>query len=284
MKLYAISDLHLGHETNRQVLQTLPAYPDDWLIIAGDVGETADHLKVALDILAARFARLLWVPGNHDLWTVPKDSLSGQAKYHHLVQICRDYGVATPEDPYLQWSGAGGPCVLAPLFTLYDYTFRPDEVPIEQTVAWAEETGVVCSDEYLLEFMPYPSRRAWCHARCLYTEQRLEAAKNGLPFVLINHYPLRQDLVRLARIPRFSIWCGTRRTETWHVRFPTRAVVYGHLHMPATDYRDGVRFEEVSWGYPKQWHHRKIPQPHLREILPGPPPPYPQQAGPVWHW
>ncbi len=284
MKLYAISDLHLGHEANRNLIQDLPAYPDDWLIIAGDVGETEDHLKFALETLSTRFARLLWVPGNHDLWTVPRHTLRGEAKYRHLVQICRDYGVFTPEDPYPHWTGEGGPCCLAPIFVLYDYSFRPDEVPAEQAVSWAAETGVVCSDEELLHPDPYSSRSAWCLDRVRYTEQRLQAAQNGLPFVLINHFSLRRDLVRLFRIPRFSLWCGTRHTETWHIRFPTLAVVYGHLHVPATDYRDGVRFEEVSWGYPHQWRRRRIPQPQLREILPGPPQPASSQAGPFWHW
>ena len=73
------------------------------------------------------------------------------------------------------------------------------------------------------------------------------------PLVLINHFPLRQDLVRLSTIPRFSLWCGTRYTENWHTRFRAAVVISGHLHRPATDWRDGVRFEEVSLGYPREW-------------------------------
>ena len=74
MKLYAISDLHLGHEINRQALAAIPSYPEDWLILAGDMGETTAHLRYALSILSRRFAQLLWVPGNHDLWTLPSSS------------------------------------------------------------------------------------------------------------------------------------------------------------------------------------------------------------------
>ena len=65
------------------------------------------------------------------------------------------------------------------------------------------------------------------------------------------------------------MWCGTRRTEDWHVRFPVKAVVYGHLHQPATHMRDGVRFEEVSLGYPPDWDQAQGLQGYLREILPG---------------
>ena len=73
MRLLATSDLHVGHRINREALAVLPAFPDDWLIVAGDVGERADHLRFALDILTARFARVIWTPGNHDLWSPPDD-------------------------------------------------------------------------------------------------------------------------------------------------------------------------------------------------------------------
>jgi len=284
MKLYAISDLHLGYALNRDILPKVSAHPEDWLIIAGDVGESEAHLRFALEVLCSRFARLLWVPGNHDLWSMPDDPLRGEAKYLRQVRICREYDVFTPEDPYPIWTGEGTRCILAPLFMLYDYSFRPDDISVEQAVAWSAAQGVVCSDEQLLYPDPYPSRQAWCHVRYQYTEQRLQAAQNGLPFILINHFPLRQDVIRLFKIPTFSIWCGTRLTENLHTRYPTLSVVSGHLHMPATDYRDGVRFEEVSWGYPQQWSHRVQEHPPLREILPGPPQPYPDQAGPFWRW
>jgi hypothetical protein len=282
MKLYAISDLHLRHEVNQQALRALPSRPEDWLIVAGDAGETEEHLRFALSILTRRFARVLWVPGNHELWTLPSDpsGLRGEAKYNRMVSICRDYGVLTPEDPYVLWPGEGPAFVLAPLFVLYDYSFRPDDVPANQIIEWAAESGVLCADEALLHPVPYPSKPAWCAARCVYTERRLQEVAWPGRFILINHFPLRQDLVRLKRIPRFSPWCGTRRTEEWHLRFPVSVVVYGHLHIRGTHYRDGVRFEEVSFGYPHDWHYENGLQPYLREILPGPGTPLPPVAQP----
>src|SRR5437764_5152751 len=202
MKLYAIGDLHLGHKINRQALEALPPYPEDWLMLSGDIGETTEHLRYALSILTRRFAQLLWVPGNHDLWTIPSrfsedTELRGEEKYRALVSICRDYGVLTPEDPYILWPGEGPACLIAPLFLLYDYSFRPDDVPEDQAIAWAEETGVLCTDEALLHSYPYPSKAAWCAARCDYTERRLQEVAGRTPMVLINHFPLRQDLARL---------------------------------------------------------------------------------------
>ncbi|GER91223.1 metallophosphoesterase [Dictyobacter vulcani] len=282
MKVYAISDLHLGVPSNRLALAELPYYLDDWLIVAGDVGETAEHLHYALSILTRRFAKVLWVPGNHDLWTVPgtKDSaLEGDERYRFLVNICRSYGVSTPEDPYPIWKEA---FVLAPLFLLYDYSFRPADVSEEGAVAWAQETDVLCSDEYLLHPTPYPSRQAWCQARLAYTEKRLAEIPAAYSLVLINHFPLRQEFARVYNIPRFSIWCGTTQTEDWHTRFPVSVVVSGHIHVRTTDYRDGVRFEEVSLGYQRNWKSEKGVQGYLREILPGPPLPE-QQPATQWY-
>jgi 3',5'-cyclic AMP phosphodiesterase CpdA len=289
MKLYAISDLHLGYEVNRQALEALPFYREDWLIVAGDLGETVNHHRYALAQLIKRFAQVIWVPGNHDLWTIPVKSGEeqverGEAKYQQLVAICREYGVLTPEDPYVLWPGEGIQATLVPLFLLYDYSFRPDDVPLERALAWAEETNVMCVDEAVLFPDPYPSRAAWCHARCDATEQRLQELA-GKPVIFINHFPMHRSLVRLKRIPRFSLWCGTRRTEDWHKRYATVAVVSGHLHMRATDYLDGVRFEEVSLGYPQQWQQARGMQAYLREILPGPARiPEQMSAGPYWHW
>jgi len=285
VRLYALSDVHVGHAENRRTLLRIPRHPRDWLILGGDVGETERHLEWTLRVLVPRFARVVWVPGNHDLWVHPRDpsGLRGEAKYRHLVELCRAHGVLTPEDPFEEWPGPDGRYVIAPLFLLYDYSFRPDDVPREQAVAWARASGVLCADERLLDPWPYGSRDEWCAERLRTTEPRIERAARRAPLILINHWPLRRDLVHLRRIPRFSVWCGTRRTEDWHVRYNARVVVSGHTHVRATQWRDGVRFEEVSLGYPDHWRDERGAHGYLREILPGPAHVPAGTPDPVWH-
>lgn len=269
MRLLALSDLHVGNKQNRTALEALQPSPADWLVLGGDIGETVEDLRFVLETCVPKFARVVWVPGNHELWTLSREqpALRGVAKYEALVALCRRYGVLTPEDPYPVWPGDGPPTVIAPLFTLYDYSFAPDEVPPERAVAWATESGVLCSDEALLHPDPYPTRQAWCHARCDYTEARLREMPADHHTVLINHFQLRRDLAVLPRVPRFSIWCGTRRTEDWHVRFRARAVVMGHLHIRGTRTRDGVPFVEVSLGYPENWDSRRSVDSYVQAIL-----------------
>lgn len=274
MKLFAISDLHLGSADNRDALAALPEFPDDWVILAGDVAERFEHLRLAFGAFTRRFAKVIWVAGNHELWCVPEDGneppLRGEARYRAQVELARSFGVLTPEDPYPLWNGPGGDCVIAPLFLLYDYSFRPRTVARDEVVAWADARHNVCADEMLLDPAPYASREAWCAARCRWTEERLAELDPALPTVLANHFPLREDLVHIPRAPRFTPWCGTQATADWHSRFRARVAVSGHLHVRRTDWRDATRFEEVSLGHPRQWDQRLGMAHYLREILPGP--------------
>ncbi|WP_030421891.1 metallophosphoesterase [Streptomyces sp. SCSIO 75703] len=273
-RLWAISDLHVGHEENRALVEAMrPASDEDWLLVAGDVGETVTDIRWALATLAGRFRRVVWTPGNHELWTHPRDTataLRGEARYRHLVEMCRSLGVTTPEDPYPVWEGEGGPAVVAPLFLLYDYSFLPAGTSTkDEGLAYAHGTGVICTDEYLLHPDPYPSREAWCRARVAGTERRLAELPEDLPTVLVGHYPLDRHPTEVLRYPEFAMWCGTTLTADWHRRFRVDTMVYGHLHIPRTTWHEGVRFEEVSVGYPREWRERNRPPGRLRQILPG---------------
>lgn len=270
--LWAVSDLHISYQENRELLDGLvPRSRDDWLIVAGDVAERAADVEWLLGVASARFAKVVWTPGNHELWTHPSDpvALRGEHRYRHLVAACRRLGVLTPEDEYPVWEGPGGPAVVAPLFLLYDYTFRPGGTATkEQALAVAHEAGIVCTDEYVLHPDPYPGRDAWCRARVAYTRRRLDARDAALPTVLVNHYPLVREPTAVLTHPEFALWCGTELTADWHIRFGATVVVYGHLHIPRTTWYDGVRFEEVSLGYPREWRRRASRRPLLRQVLP----------------
>jgi 3',5'-cyclic AMP phosphodiesterase CpdA len=271
-KLFAISDLHVGFPENRRLVEALrPESDADWLIVAGDVGEVFADVEWALATLRRRFAEVVWAPGNHELWTPRHDPvrLTGPQRYERLVQLCRRLGVHTPEDRYPIWEGGGRPVAIAPLFVLYDYTFRPPGTnSAAEALAVAEAAGVVCADEFLLNPAPLAGRAEWCRARVTATEARLAALGHELPTVLVNHFPLIRRPTSVLRYPEFALWCGTVATHDWHLRFRAAAAVYGHLHIPRTIWQDGVPFHEVSWGYPQEWQRRGAPAGQLRQILP----------------
>ena len=278
MKLWAVSDLHVRHPDNRAIAEDIrPESGDDWLIVAGDVAEQVDDVVRTLAVLRRRFARVVWVPGNHELWTRTKDPvpLRGVARYERLVAECRALGVDTPEDPFPVWTGPGGPVVVAPLFLLFDYSFLPEGATTSaEGLAIAYAAGVVCTDEHLLHPDPFPTREAWCAARVEESRRRLDALDPALPTVLVNHWPLTRLPTRVLRHPEFALWCGTTATADWHVRYRARAVVYGHLHIPRVTVEDGVPFREVSLGYPREWRARAERRGHddplPRQVLPAP--------------
>lgn len=271
-RLLAVSDLHVTHPENRQIVERMrPESDADWLIVCGDISETLADFEWTLGLLSERFATVVWTPGNHELWTTPDEhpKLRGEQRYRHLVDICKRIGALTPEDPFATWEGVGGPLTIAPLFVLYDYSFgRNIASTKEQSLALAHRAGVVCSDEFLLHPDPYPSRDAWCHARVAHTERILECCDGDTPIVMVNHFPLIDAPTKVLWHPEFAQWCGTTRTADWHRRFNAVAVVYGHLHIPRTTWHDGVRFEEVSLGYPREWHRRNRRRTVLRQIMP----------------
>jgi 3',5'-cyclic AMP phosphodiesterase CpdA len=261
--LFAISDVHVGFAENRQFVEWLrPTTDSDWLIVAGDVGERFSDVAWALRTLSGRFDTVIWAPGNHELWTPRDDAvqLRGEARYRGLVEMCRGLGVITPEDPYPVWHGHGGPATIVPLFLLYDYSFRPrGAVDKQSALRRAYEAGVVCTDEFLLHSDPYRSREEWCWSRLEETSRRLASRDADLPAVLVNHFPLTREPTRILWHPEFAQWCGTELTADWHLTYGARVVVYGHLHIPRTLWQDGVRFQEVSLGYPREWRRRGGP-------------------------
>ena len=205
MRLWAISDLHLSHPLNRRAFDAFPPHPDDWLILAGDVVDGTNRLDWCFEALNRKFRQVIWVPGNHELWATGRktDVVRGGALYARLVEIARNHGVITPEDPYPVFPHSSGEVLIAPLFLLYDYSFRPRTVSADAVVDWARSAGNMCADEYFLRPDPYPDRASWCAQRCAVAAKRLARCPANLPKVLVNHYPLEERLAVLPRAPRF---------------------------------------------------------------------------------
>ena len=271
--LFAVSDLHSSYAGNWEIVAALrPECDDDWLIVAGDVGTTFSDIEKTLRLLAQRYAKVVWTPGNHELWTHDQDAvqLRGEARYQALVQMCRENDVLTPEDEFAVWPGPNGARTIVPLFQLYDYSWlAPGTTTKRESLEYAYRTGVVCADEMLLHPDPYQGREFWCEARVKESERRLSALDAEVRTVLVSHWPLVRQPTGSLRFPEFAQWCGTTLTADWHIRFRAEVAVHGHLHIPRTTHHDGVRFEEVSLGYPREWRKRVKPPELPKKVLAG---------------
>jgi len=115
-------------------------------------------------------------------------------KYYELVSICRKYKVLTPEDAYPEIILQGQKFNIVPTLTLYDYSYRTEYIIFDKAINWAEESGILCTDEDLLFSDPYPSIVEWCQKHCEYTESRIKQLPQSIPIILVNHYPLIQNM------------------------------------------------------------------------------------------
>ena len=145
--LWAVSDLHGAVKANVARIDDIqPEDPSDWLIVAGDVAERTDLVVRILTQFRQRFAQVIWVPGNHELFSRSTDRYQGRDKYTELVDACRAIDVLTPEDPYPTFGGV----TLVPLFTLYDYSFRGPGMTVEQAVQAAHDRQIMMTDEFAI--------------------------------------------------------------------------------------------------------------------------------------
>ncbi len=261
--LWAVSDLHVAARGNRDLVDRLvrPGNPGDWLIVAGDVAERTSTILETLRALAERFAQVIWVPGNHELFSRDSDDVHAEDKYGELVKGCQSMGVLTPEDPYPRFAGR----TVVPMFTLYDHSWRDPLVTVERALADAEGNGVVFTDQVAIA--PYTDVPLWCQRRLGYTVRRL--SKVSGPTVLVNHWPLVREVTARLRLPEVALWSGSRHTQDWPVRFGAETVIYGHLHIPVVTEVDGVRHVEVSLGYPRE-RERTLDQRRERNLWPYP--------------
>lgn len=132
---------------------------------------------------------------------------------------------------------------MVPCLLLYDFMFRGGTASAEDALALAREVRHVFVDDYLLHRDPYPSVADWIRERVRLTEERLSRLPADRPLILLNHYPVLQRHARVMGFEHLPLWCGTEATEPWLVRFPIKAVVYGHLHIPTSAREGDVAFE-----------------------------------------
>jgi predicted MPP superfamily phosphohydrolase len=75
MRVFALSDIHIDYRANARWIAALSIadYQDDVLILAGDASDTQSLLDWCLSILTKRFKKVMFVPGNHELWVIRED-------------------------------------------------------------------------------------------------------------------------------------------------------------------------------------------------------------------
>lgn len=125
MRVYALSDLHVDYTRNMSLIQEISdiEYADDILLLAGDISDNLDRLKICLTHLRAKFRRVFFVPGNHDLWVRRQECVDSIAKFWRIMDICQSLGVETSPAKVADSEDTAGVWIVP----LYSWYVKPEE-------------------------------------------------------------------------------------------------------------------------------------------------------------
>lgn len=236
MRVFALSDIHVDYESNARWISSISTadFQDDVLVVAGDVTDTLSLLEWCLTALAIRFRRVLFVPGNHELWVARdgrwKDSLQ---KFREVAMAVASCGASMQA---FQRRGVS----IVPIFGWYDYSFgEPSE---ELKSIWMDYYACRWPDGFLAGDV------ASYFAALNTTEARDIAGK----IITFSHFLPRIDLMPNGThellYPVLGAWQLDRQ-----LRLLSSSIhVYGHSHVNRVVEIDGVIYVNNAFGYPSE--------------------------------
>lgn len=265
-RLWAISDVHVDHAENRELLLGLDTsrYAGDCLIVAGDVTDRLPLLLDCLTRLRERFAAVTFVPGNHEMWLRRSPEFADSwSKFLALLDACDTAGVLTR--PFRIGAASGPALWVVPLMSWYA---GPEEDPArslyrEKRGSTRDLTAKMWGD---FQFTRWPAQRGRTIAdRFLdWNLQYLDLTYDA-PVVSFSHFLPRQDLIfgHTARLPahlrgdptpafNFTRVAGTTRLDDQVRHLGSRVHVYGHQHRNQARIVDGVTYVSHCMAYPRE--------------------------------
>jgi len=238
MRVFALSDIHIDYDVNTKWVANLSSgeYQDDALILAGDVTDRKRQLSWCLSTLAKRFKRVLFVPGNHELWVIREERQKNSLqKFDDVCAIVNSSGAS------MQVFRERGLTII-PLLGWYDYSFgRPSE---ELRSIWMDYR--TCC---------WPSGFTEKDIVSYFAAFNEQASPVGDKVITYSHFLPRIDLmpgfVPSAKKFLYPI-LGSAQLEHQLRRLKPDIHVYGHSHFNRHVKIDGVTYINNAFGYPSE--------------------------------
>lgn len=273
-RLFAVSDLHTDFEQNMVWLRGLSrtAYTHDALIVAGDVSDDTAVLEATLRECTDRFASVIFVPGNHDVWTQRKASTPSQnsfTKLRELQALCARLGVIT--QPTVLFSGRqqdAAPVLVVPLLSWYHAAFDTEppvpflDVPSARRVmtdfaACNWPPGVDDSTDDVARLWDDANDEDWNTAGF---DVDAAASRRLAPHVVtVSHFLPLLELIpekRFLFFPNLTQAVGSSFLHTRLASLRPDVHVFGHTHFAYDMCLDGVRYIQASLAYPHERQNR----------------------------
>ncbi|MEM1232127.1 MAG: metallophosphoesterase [Pseudomonadota bacterium] len=247
MRIFAVSDLHVDYAPNRAWIDALSKvdYQRDALLVAGDLSHKPERLLRAMAALRARFARVLFVPGNHDLW-VPRDSEETSLERHAFLRTALAQ-LDVDQDAF-EFAGAR----IVPLLSWYDYSFGAPGPKLRK--AWSDFHRCRWPDGW--EAPQISAHFAASHPK--------PVALDPLPLITVSHFLPRPDVLPMPAIMAFGWilpvlggWRLEQSLRRWHVQAIGHTHLYGHSHVNVDRTLSGIRYLNNARGYPNEPRYRE---------------------------
>ena len=239
MRVFALSDIHIDYDVNAKWIANLSSaeYQEDVLILAGDVTDRRRLLEWCLLTLAKRFKRVLFVPGNHELWVIREDRAKNSLqKFDDVCAIVDSSGASMQA---LRERGLS----IIPLLGWYDYSFgEPSE---ELRSMWMDYRTCRWPSGFM-------EKDIVSYFAALNDKQ---ASPAGDKVITYSHFLPRIDLMP-AFIPDAKKLLypilGSAQLEYQLRRLNPNIHVYGHSHLNRQAKIDGVSYINNAFGYPSE--------------------------------
>lgn len=236
MRVFAISDLHVDYAENKSWVAGLSFhdYQRDVLICAGDISHRVAEVASTLKSLRQRFAAVVYVPGNHELWVNGSARGNSLEKFEQIQRLAAEEGIQTGPLRMEEVS-------LVPLHAWYDHSFgQPSADLLER---WAD---------YQLCQWPEGFDHAMITKHFLSQNQPLLRA-SGKPVISFSHFVPRSDLLPDSGGGHFlRPVLGSGSIDAQIRQLGAFMHVYGHYHVNGRREIDGVTYLNNALGYPRE--------------------------------
>lgn len=236
-RVFALSDIHVDYDVNAQWVRSLSSqdYRDDVLILAGDVTHKLPELAAALNALTTRFNKVLFVPGNHELWVLGEaPERTSLQKFADVLAVATQSGASM--QPYRR-----DDVLIAPLLGWYDFSFgRPTT---ELQGIWMD-----------FHACRWPAGFEPDDVAAHFTHMNSGISTGGAGKVItFSHFMPRIDLLPSHVSSRHRLLdpiLGSTRLEQQLRQLGSGIHVYGHSHINRRVSFDGVTYINNALGYP----------------------------------
>ncbi|CAI1041967.1 metallophosphoesterase family protein [Serratia ficaria] len=238
MKVFAISDLHIDFDGNAKWLFNAfdADYTEDVLIVAGDVSDDLSRLEQCFTFLACRFKKVLFVPGNHELWVIRDDMPTSVKKFEQICLLTERCGVSM--DVYHH-----GSVSIVPLLSWYDFSFAsPTEKLLEN---WM--------DFYACK---WPDNWDFQHVTNFFLDKNTSRLNTKNDVVISFSHFLPSSKLLPNFVPEtfkyiFPVLGSEKLAEQISILQPD-IHVYGHSHIARSLRVDDIDYVNNALGYPKE--------------------------------